>query len=38
MTIHRGPRSGYWHYGLLFVIVLAFVIAALVTNYFGLKP
>jgi hypothetical protein len=38
VTIHRGPRSGYWHYWLAFAVVLAFVIAALATSYFGLKP
>jgi hypothetical protein len=38
MTIHRGPRSGYSHYWVVFALVLAFVIAALTTGYFGLKP
>jgi hypothetical protein len=38
MTIHR-PRAGrYWYYWLLIVGGLAFVIAALATDYFGLGP
>ena len=38
MTIRRGPRSGYGHYALAFVIALALVIVAFATNYFGLAP
>ena len=38
MTVHRRRRSGYRHYWLAFAIVLAFVITALATNYYGLRP
>jgi hypothetical protein len=36
MTIHRGPRSGYSHYWLAFGVVLAFVVATLATDYYGI--
>jgi len=37
VTIHsKGPGGGYWHYYVLLAGGIAFVVAALATNYFGL--
>jgi hypothetical protein len=39
MTIHRDRRlSGYGHYYLAIALLLALVISALATNYYGLAP
>jgi hypothetical protein len=38
VTIHRGTRSGYAHYWIAIAILLAIVITALSTNYYGLAP
>jgi hypothetical protein len=38
MTIHRRRLSGYWHYWLAIAILVAIVVSALATNYYGLRP
>jgi hypothetical protein len=38
MTIHHRRFSGYWHYWLAIAILLAIVISALATGYYGLQP
>jgi hypothetical protein len=38
VTIHRRRRSGYRHYWLAVAALLALVISALATGYYGLAP
>lgn len=38
MTIHHRRLGGYWHYWLAIGILLALVISALASDYYGLRP
>jgi hypothetical protein len=38
MTIHRRRFSGYWHYWVIIIGGLGFVVAYFVTDGFGLTP
>jgi len=38
MTIHKTRFSGYWHYWLVIVVGIVFVIAYFASDGFGLQP
>ncbi len=38
MTIHKRRGGGYRHHYIALAVLVAFVISALATNYYGLGP